>query len=184
MANVLKPMVQSQIIQLFEQTKSISKTTRDSGVSRNTVKRVIRKMELTPLEPVSEQHPQPTFKMDFSFLEKLFEQSRREGENLKFETHIKGLAETMAKELMTEFSAVDTLKLETAVLEYMQYRQAYLRAFTAGNANYAGVYAKAHDKVAKAAEKWTMLGSRAFENFCMVIKDLEIKRDRRLMARR
>jgi len=184
MANNLKPMVKAQVIQLFQSTGSISQTTRDAGVSRNTVRKVIRSMEPDHcVASAATDVQKKSHKLDFSLLEKLFDNSRQPGDNLDFQKHLRQIADHFADELQTRESAVDTIRLESAILEYIAYRQSFFRAFTAANGNYAGAYANAHDKVAKAARNWMATAQKSFENFNLVIQSLEIKRDQRIKRR-
>jgi len=70
-----------------------------------------------------------------------------------------------------------------AMTEWMLYRRNYIRCLKATDGNYEGVYAKAHDKLAKATQKWSEAAQRSLDNFLKIIRELEIVREKRSFFR-
>ena len=187
MANhTVRKEVEAQVIELYSSSGSILQTARQAGVCRNTVRRILRVSGLThhPKADMSVQVPfsaNPTAvppsapAMDFQFIERLFDLGKDHAENVDFKRQIIVMANAMAAELGINGNAVDLLRLETAVLEYLTYRRFYLKSLTATQASYQGPYAKVHDKLARAVDRWTSASQKSLQNFTAIIKDIEIK---------
>ena len=103
MANILPIEKKDQIKKAFYEGGSIKQTSRITGVSRNTVRALLREEGLSippsltvvtndSAPPVKSHQDPPTRAIDFSYLQKFFELSKDRVENIKFETELKNLS--------------------------------------------------------------------------------------------
>ena len=180
MSNTVSVEKREKIIEALLARRSIKGVVRDLKVGRNTVRRIMASegIELCPIVlPPSAPSPDKNknWALDFSFLEKLFEQSKKCGENLKFQEHISKLASSIAEELGVRGSAIDQLRLETAISEYLNYRRYFFCSLKASDASYAGPFAKTHEKLVKATLGWTAASQKSLEVCNRILRDLEVK---------
>ncbi len=187
MANKLDEEKQNEIFSKYLETASVKATAQATGVARNSVRSVLRSQGFnTDKTAVAEKLPAPLAKdhvkrcfadtkfIDFSFVEKIFDLSKGDGENLNFKEHILSMVNAIVEEVGI-FGALDQIKLETAMLEYIRYRRFYLASLNVSEKQYVGPYSKLHDKQAKAANQWAEASQKALAIFTRNIRELEIK---------
>jgi hypothetical protein len=112
--------------------------------------------------------------LDFSLIEQIFDLSKDLGESLEFKKHIRKLVQSIADELRM-VGAIDQIKLETAILEYISYRKFYFKSLNATEERYVGPYTKLHDKQVKAALGWKEMSLKALNIYLKNMRELEIK---------
>ena len=188
MANTLRVEKKDQIRELFVKTGSIRGVAKITGLSRNTIRGLIRREGLSvtitkpsnfnPLPP-KEGHLSPIADcdlthIDFKMLSKMFSGTNEPNAAKDFETHIKSLAVDIAKEIGVR-GRLDTVRLETAISGYILYRRLYFRSLETSDKNYFGPFAKQHEKVARATLSWIDASNKAFENFNRLLRQLEVK---------
>jgi hypothetical protein len=131
---------------------------------------------VTPPEPSME--PDITH-VDFVFLEKLFELGSAQPETLKFKDQILALTKNIADELGVR-GAADQARLQCCIEQMILYRRFYMMSLKASDQNYAGPLLKAHEKLARAVDQWTLASHRALESFLRLLRELEIRYGKRL----
>jgi hypothetical protein len=182
MPNYLKPDQLQAVREAYLATTCIRASAKATGVSRRTVRRYLaledwnaqiearyERAGMLRHSPVPVT-PASYAQMDWSFIEKLFERMAATGENLHFKKHIRTLIEEAAREIGTEQSAVDTLRLETAFLEYLNYRKFSMQAITGNEGQYRSMA-----EYARTVERWRNMADRALTQVRHIIRELEIK---------
>ena len=101
MSKGLDQSLRAAIRQVFIEVGSIKAVVRETGCSRNTVRKLLRAEGLTaisaPAHAMAEKaKDRPVSELDFKFLERLFELGKGSGENADFEKHIKTLVLELA----------------------------------------------------------------------------------------
>lgn len=126
MSKSLDQSLRATIRQIFIEVGSINAVVRETGCSRNTVRKLLRADGLTaisaPSHAMSEKAKDRP--LDFQFLERLFELGKGSGENADFEQHIKTLELELAGELEVK-AKTDILRVESAIFQFIIYRRFY-----------------------------------------------------------
>ena len=112
-------------------------------------------------------------------LEKLFKETGEPGAERDFGRHIKGMAYDIAQELGIR-GRLDTVRLEVAISPYIVWRRFYLKSLDASDANYCGPFMKHHEKLARITESWVASSNKAFDQMNKLLRELEIKYNKRL----
>lgn len=185
MANRLTQLEKDKIREAYSNTGSLKAASRASDCSRNTVRRYLKAEGLYSAAVTSElvnmaAKVEPKLEsLDFSFLEKMVEASRQPGDPITFKDHISQMAKVFGKEIGVK-GAVDTIRLENAIFQYIVFRRFYICSLEASDKQYIGPFTKAHDKLAKAVATWVQLSNQALEQFNRLIRELEVKYGKRL----
>lgn len=184
MANTLSQIEKDNIREAYSITGSLKATAKASECSRNSVRRYLKSeglysstaVAVTPsLADKIEPKLQP---LDFSFLEKMVEASRQPGDPITYNNHIQKMTKAFAEEIGVS-GAVDTIRLENAIFQYVVFRRFYICSLEASDKQYIGPFTKAHDKLVKAVATWTQLSNQALDQFNRLIRELEIKNGKR-----
>lgn len=185
MAHKLSSNEEDQIKNLFLNGRSIKSVARELGFSKNTVKRILREdglscNNLPGLPQLPQDGPVPELEeIDFSLLEKLFEQGRKPGENLDFQTHIRAIADSISREIGIK-GTIDKIRLESAITQYIAFRRFYMKSLSCSDKCYAGPFGKSHEKLARAVSSWVDASNKALDQYNRLIRELEFKYNKRV----
>ncbi len=189
MANELNQSLKAQIREVYFKTRSIKAATRESGVSRNTIRKLLRSEGLSlgkyPSKHLNHApggivtHNKPSEKadlsaVDFEFLERLFELGKDRPETLNFKDHVLKLTKAVAVELGIS-TTTDQLRLQCGIEQMLIYRRFYMKSLKASDQSYEGPFVRAHDKLARAVDQWTLTSHRALELFLRILRELEVR---------
>lgn len=184
MANAITQQEKDQIREIYQLTGSLKAAARASQCGRNTVRRYLKAEGLylagepnMQLKRESSLTPQMEA-LDFSFLEKMVESSRRPGDPITYESHIKKMVAAFSKELGIT-GAIDQVRLENAIFQYIVFRRFYVRSLEASDKQYCGPLAKVHEKLVRSISTWVNLSNQALDQFNRLLRELEIKYHKR-----
>lgn len=184
MANKLKQEEKDKIREAYSVTGSLKAAARASECSRNTVRRYLKSEGLykpmldTAIPRLIDKIEPKLQPLDFSFLEKMVEASRQPGDPITYKNHIQKMTKAFIEEIGVS-GAVDTIRLENAIFQYIVFRRFYICSLEASDKQYLGPFTKAHDKLVKAVATWTQLSNQALDQFNRLIRELEIKYGKR-----
>ncbi|MBX3040933.1 MAG: hypothetical protein KF789_09535 [Bdellovibrionaceae bacterium] len=184
MSKGLDQSLRATIRQIFIEVGSIKAVVRETGCSRNTVRKLLRAEGLTAISAPShamaeKAKDRAVSELDFKFLERLFELGKGSGENADFEQHIKTLVLELAGELEVK-AKTDILRLESAIFQFIIYRRFYFLSLQVGDKRYDGPFSRSHERQANAVMRWVEASNKAFDQFNKLIRELEVKSGKRL----
>ena len=170
MANTITQQEKDQIREVYQATGSLKAAARATQCGRNTVRRHLKAEGIyrygqpqTQLKCESELTPQME-SLDFSFLEKMVEASRRPGDPITYDSHIKKMVAAFSKELGIT-GAIDQVRLENAIFQYIVFRRFYVRSLEASDKQYCGPLTKVHRKLVKSIGTLVNLSNPALDQF-------------------
>ena len=146
--NALKTDKKDEIRNLYLKTGNIRGVATALGISRNTVRKLLRedglssrkvKFDLGRLQ-VDEPSIPPTNEvastalqgLDFVMLEKMFSRTHEPNSANDFKRHIMSMALDIGKEIGVT-GRLDTVRLETAICSYISFRRFYFRSLKTPN---------------------------------------------------
>ena len=174
---------------LFTQTGSIRAVAKASGLSRNTVRKTLRREGLSTSMP-PRLHSAPVANLsvsgasaqieslDLMLLDKLFALVGEPEGAKDFTKQIRSLALEIGEQFGVRGRA-DTLRLEGAVVNYITWRRFLFRSLEASDKQYCGPLMKQHEKLAMAVDRWTSASNKAFDQMNRILREFEIKSGQR-----
>jgi hypothetical protein len=184
-ARILPLSTQAVIRETFLSTQSVKATARATGVSRNTIRKLLRTQGLGPGEPTQAEMLQPPpvqaqslKSLDWQHLRRLANLFFNDADRNGFNAQIEQIGTELAGEFGVAGSPSDQLLLQLALSEYINHQRFLLRSFSAAGAHYEGPWAKHHDRVAKAARQWNDAAQASLRNFREIIAELRAKNAR------